>query len=171
MMKIVLEGFDGSGKSTLADSLSEYFNLPIIWAGGPPKDDVEAYKNCRSQLSAMNCILDRITPISRVCYEGKNISIQHGTNLLVVMEAMKIDSVVVYCTHIGPQIIKKYDTAKHLLTVLTDESNIRTRYDNLMFTIPHFKYDYEIHDVESLIKDIKRRDHELTISSGRTGFN
>ena len=156
---IVLEGFDGAGKSTLAKFLANAFGLPIVSAGPPAKNDAHAIDCCYDQLCAAEtgAILDRITPISRICYQ-QDVSFEHQSVLHKFLTEIYGLSVIIWCR---PSVYtherSEYDTDEHILDIENRESHIKANYIKIMKSIPHIEYDWRYDNRILLMDEIKRR--------------
>jgi len=140
---IVLEGFDGAGKSTLAKSLSDWLDRPVHTIGGPPANNFMAEVNCFQQWMKLNrsIIMDRCTPISRLCYED-HLPNWHVRSLHRWLNSFKSKALVIYCRprefmH-EPSL---HDTPEHLERIHRDGRHIIRKYDALMDNVPHIKFD------------------------------
>lgn len=147
-MAIILEGFDGSGKSTLAAKLG----LPILHAGGPPKDAVQLQMNLSEQLE--NCIhpviLDRVSCISHQVYGGHLFEDRLMMYLHAMLKTPKV--VLVYCrppleilVDFSNHEVKDHDTPEHLADIEANKLVYINRYDLLMANVTHVKYDFTVH--------------------------
>lgn len=142
---IILEGFDNSGKSTLANKLG----LPVKHAGGPPKDFKQLVANLEEQLEHCGkpVILDRVTCISDQVYGNKMFD-SHLQAYLRQMLKCK-NTVLVYCRppietilNFSDHQVKAHDTEEHLEDIKSNAIKYIDRYDQLMSTIDHVKFDY-----------------------------
>lgn len=141
-MKIILEGFDGSGKSTLAKQLARVFNLQYIWATGPAKDATHAIECCCNQLMASNCVLDRITPISRQCYQFLVLEPDEDKRLELFLKYIAKDSLFIYCQPVGEQEDGEHDTPEFKEFLKINRERIISKYDEIFSRIPHLRYDF-----------------------------
>lgn len=161
MRPLIICGYDGSGKSTLARELGAYYNCPVFHAGPPPRDDVHAMVCTKRQYEAISrgmCIWDRVTPISRQCYQY-DISEGHKWELNNYLHNMLIKAILVYCvgeptTHK----LKDYDTAEHTAYLSENEVRIRSMYEHLMDAVgkhyPVVRYDFHRHDADYVLDRI-----------------
>lgn len=142
---IILEGFDNSGKSTLAQKLG----LPVKHAGGPPKDFRQLTTNLEEQLEYCGkpVVLDRVTCISDQVYGNKMFDLHLQAYLKQMLKCKS--SVLVYCRppieailNFTDHQVKDHDTAEHLEDIKTNAIRYIDRYDQLMSTIDHIKFDY-----------------------------
>lgn len=155
-MKIILEGFDGSGKSTLARHLAKVFNLTYIWATGPARDPLHAMECCCNQYVAQNCVLDRITPISRQCYQFLVMEPDEDRRLDLFLRYMQKDSLFIYCLPVGEQEDKDHDTEDFKEFLSINRDRIIANYERIFKDIPHFVYDFtkvSFEEVEQWIKE------------------
>lgn len=156
-MKIVVEGFDNSGKSTLINKLAKTFKLDIHWAGGPPKNHVIALSDSTTQLSMEDIIHDRITPISRQCYESPE-AIKPEMIFLpgILKNFIRCKSKFIYCTGKGIEhMLSECDSDDHLTYITENEVVIKLRYEHLFESIPHIKYDFNRDSVVDVINYIR----------------
>lgn len=161
MRPLIICGYDGSGKSTLAKELGAYYGCPVFHAGPPPRDDVHAKVCAQRQYDSISrgtCIWDRVTPISRQCYQH-NIGTRHRWELNCYLHSMLAKSILVYC--VGEPIthnLKAYDTAEHTAYLSENEIMIRSMYEHLMEEIstqyPIVRYDFHSHDADYVLDRI-----------------
>lgn len=161
-MKIIVEGIDGSGKSVLVKRLGELYDLPTVWAGGPPSSDEEAISHCIKQLELDWVICDRVTPISRTCYQT-GISQLHRENLLGMLRQMLRDSVIVFCIGQGEESADGHRNDDHDEFVRREFDRIKYAYIELMQNIPHVTYDFKTETAEKLCDRIS---HLVCINTG-----
>lgn len=155
---IILEGYDGAGKSSLAKYLSDCFNMPIETAGPPARDDKHAMDCCHKQMVAARhgYILDRVTPISRLCYQ-EGLTFTHITEMSRYMTEMIGVAVIVWCK---PKEYKhersSHDTDEHLADIESRQTYILDNYEAMMKTIPHITYDWATDNRVKLMDEIRR---------------
>lgn len=155
-MKIVLEGVNGCGKSTLAKYLSDHFNLKVFHPGPRPVNDEAAVLDTLSQLITRKGIFDRVTPISRLAYEGvDNLSENHVEYLNTFLNVMKKQFIFIYLIGEGEHILKPYYTDDHILDIRQNRKIIKKRYSEIFENIPHLKYDFRNQDPKDVIKYIE----------------
>jgi len=158
MKSIIVEGYDGCGKSTLARRLGGFFGLGVHMIGGPPKSDEQASTMANYQLAIAehsNVVFDRITPLSRLCYE-EGLDDRHVAVMYAYMDAIIRHSIVIWAT--VPKVKhewKEYDTKDHINKILANEENIKHKYHEIMDTIPHIHYDYTEMSFEDLLEEVK----------------
>lgn len=173
-MAIILEGFDNSGKSTLASYLSEKLKMPIHHPGGPPKNDDEAFKCLDEQIKLAKepIIIDRVTSISRQCYDKNKLF------NVVLTDALKTllnqpRAILVYCrppTNVlhdwkGHE-TKDYDSTDHIEYIMDQADNIISNYDRLMAQVPHIS-----HDWTSELDNLEWLSDRLLLTQHITGYN
>ena len=159
---IVVEGFDGCGKSTLVKALSEKLDLPVHHPGGPARGAVHA-RECAIQqlnLARQGVILDRITPISRLCYQSGHaagLSLQDIWTQIRYLNAIREVAGIVWCVHKSDNHdteAKDYDTPEHLSDIQDRAVEIQTNYAMIMSDISAIKYDFTQQSVESVIEEL-----------------
>jgi|SaaInlV_100m_DNA_6_1039743.scaffolds.fasta_scaffold00336_29 hypothetical protein len=173
-MAIILEGFDNSGKSTLANYLSEKLKMPIYHPGGPPKDDEAAFKCLleQQQLASKPVIIDRVTSISRQCYEPDTLN---SHELCVALDKLLSSKrvILVYCRPPNSVLhdwkgheTKDYDSTDHIEFIMDQADSIINNYDKLMTQFAHISYDWT-QDADSLdwLSD------RLLLTQHITGYN
>lgn len=164
MISVVLEGMDGVGKSTLSKTLSDRLDIGTHIIGGRPESDDVATAMSASQVELVkegNIIFDRLTCISRLCYESQ-LSTTHAMDLITDMVEIGNHAIVVYCYTRNPQPVDKdYKSAEHVARVKADQLNIHNRYIWCMSMIKsgYVFFNYKVHSVDLLVKFIQRRDH------------
>lgn len=141
---IIVEGFDGSGKTTLADKIGALLKWPVLYTGGPTKDEADVL-SCllRSrQRMTKRCVQDRITHVSEAAY-----SIHSHPN----KAARAIDNLrdigpnvmFVYCRppvdflmqELSGHTRKEWDTDEHMAKVVANARQIVSVYDTLVATV------------------------------------
>jgi len=164
MKSIIVEGYDNMGKSTLIDDLhhTSSFNFPIHRAGPPAQNDAHAILCCEEQLDKMvhqssYTLFDRITPISRTCYQF-DIGDRHRRTLSMFLREMMRHSIIVWCdTDNDPEshVVKEYDTPEHLEFLHNNEFKIISNYRDIMASLPGvIRYDYRAHSIDQLVEKI-----------------
>ena len=156
---IIVEGYDGMGKTIVAQKLAHIFHMPLMHAGPPAVDNYHAGICSQYQLTWMMkrpCIWDRVTPISRQCYQLE-IGLEHRRWLRTKLKNMCSWSIVVWCQVPNPHHDRgTHDDMDHLRFLAEHEDTIITNYRHLMLAIPHIKYDWQSgQTVEELIKAIE----------------
>ena len=150
-MAIILEGFDNSGKSSLADRLG----FPVLHAGGPPANDIELRACLDKQLSDCKpgVTFDRVSCISDQVYGGKMFHEMHKWYLKRMLDQPA--TIVIYCRppdeflkDFSGHIRKSHDSDQHIEDIEANMALYIKRYDDLMITIPHVKYDYVINGTD-----------------------
>lgn len=161
-MRIVIEGPNGAGKSTLAKTVSTIERMVVAHAGPAPNDDIEAISNCMSQISKENCVWDRLTCISRQCYEQPtDVSVEHETDLNRILGSMKSDTIFVFCVGGGEYTKKPYYTDEHWDSLMRDRDRIVNNYEEIFKGISHFRYDFRVNSVDEVIEFIHRENEHL----------
>ena len=155
-MKIILEGADGSGKSTLAKELAKITGLEIRWAGPPPVSDYVALSNSIDQIFMDLVIMDRVTPISRLCYQFENTG-EHVKDLLSLWDLMKEGSVLIYCTATEPESDDGHRETAHDKFVRDNIEKIRVNYDKFMSSRNPIRYNFREDNILGLISKIMER--------------
>ena len=160
MKSIILEGIDGTGKSTLALALAEKLGFAIVHAGGPPGSDSEAIRCCVSQqdyIDSGDWILDRVTPISRQCYE-LHIGDDHRMELQTSLKRMLDDVVVIWCdTNVRHHEVKEHDTEEHIKHIADNHDEIQRNYINMMDSLAErgyavLHYDYQTDRLDDFLE-------------------
>lgn len=155
MKCIVLEGYDGCGKSTLSRYLSKKYSLGIHLIGGRPKDDIQALLMARQQLYISKysfVIFDRITPISRICYEK---SLTNEKVMRHIMYDILHNSILIWCKTDRPRHMNEdYDDMDHLLDIDRRKDKILKRYGDIMSESDHIEYDFTTDDLDELVRQI-----------------
>ncbi len=161
MKSIILEGIDGVGKSTLARELGAYYNMGVHSIGGPPPNNDTAQTMSGYQVaiaSSSIVVFDRVTSISRLCYE-KDLSVMHVKNLGSDSLKLLHDCILIWVTNPVPiNIVKEYDTDKHLKAIKDNEIMIKDNYQRFMSSVPHFHYDYTEMSFKDLIEELNNAD-------------
>jgi hypothetical protein len=153
---IILEGYDGAGKSTLANQLSKTLKMPVFHAGPKVSTDVEAMECCRDQMMEMTerRIMDRVTPISRLCYQV-GLSDLHSYDLLEALIDMKRYSYVVWCKPTKyVHIPRQGEDLDHVRDIEARRASILMKYDRVMPAFADIVYDWEVHDHLWVIKNL-----------------
>lgn len=144
-MAIIVEGMDNSGKSTLAAS----FGLEVVHPGPRPRSNSETMRCLSDQLKSarLPIVMDRVTAVSSQVYGGEHNTLLCRPFLEEMVETQ--GCVVIYCR---PPIEVIMDFSRHTVAGHDDKKQIEwmmqnairlvSRYDKLMATIPHLKYDY-----------------------------
>ena len=157
MKSIILEGIDGCGKSQLARELGAYYSMGVHSIGGPPKNNDTAVTMSGYQVriaSASRVVFDRVTCISRLCYE-KNLSTMHVKQMGMDAASLLNKCIVIWVTNPAPlNVVKEYDTDIHLQAIKKNEVMIKDNYQRFMETTPHFHYDYTEMTFKDLIEEI-----------------
>ena len=136
--------------------------MPLILAGPPPINADHAYVCSRYQMSWMTyrpSIFDRITPISRICYE-QTLSEGEKFYLEEFLDAMVDKCIFVYCkppTVAVEETIKPHDTEAHIREVTKYRSQILANYQRLMGKLEPITWNFETPFVD-LVKEIRNRD-------------
>ncbi len=151
-MKIVVEGYDNTGKSTLISELALKLKLDVHWAGGPPKNRLIALIDSHNQLMMSNTIHDRITPISRVCYEDPaSIPTEVVPLSKILGQFINNDALFIHCVGDGGEHkLSDCDNKDHLKYIQDNEEMIRLRYEMNFQIIPHMRYDFNKHSVSDV---------------------
>jgi hypothetical protein len=143
-MAIIVEGFDNSGKSTLA----YYFGLDVLHPGPRPTTHNQEHHCLVDQLShaRLPVVLDRVTCISTPAYTGKSIA---GYREWALRLTETHHCILIYCrpdleyiTDFSRHKAKSYDDLKQLDWLSKNAKDIVARYDALMSTLPHMRYDW-----------------------------
>ena len=158
---IILEGMDGVGKSTLAKALSSIYNIPLNTIGGPPSTDKMAEEMSQSQImmaSKERYVFDRVTSISRVCYE-KKLDTTHHYRML--RDAITISGMchIIWCITDEPKPKQKdYKSLEHIERVKENHDMIYSRYFWIMKDWVHnvVIYNYTDTSVSELVKELAR---------------
>ena len=160
-MKIIVEGVNGSGKSTLCKVLAEKYQLEFIHAGMNPGGRNEVLKDCVRQDKFRNCVLDRVTSISEQIY-NKDIELSHQIELETYLSVLTFDSIFIYTVGRGKHVLKSYYSQTHLNEIVENHEEMRSRYDIIFKTIPHFRYDFETQQVEEVFRYVNTRNKKLS---------
>lgn len=152
---IILEGPNGSGKSTLVSDLSHALGMVYHHAGSDPGSTKNAIKACCRQYGWVQngCIIDRVTPISRVIYQ-KDLTIFEKNFLKQMLDIMLEDAVIIYCTAEGNFTNKEYYPKGHYEQIVRDRKIIRDAYDKMFEVVPHVKFDWRNKTISQLIREI-----------------
>lgn len=173
-MAIILEGFDNSGKSTLANFLSDKLKMPIYHPGGPPADEEAASEYIAEQLelASKSVIIDRVTSISRQCYEpDKLFNVELSNALKTLLNQPR--AILVYCR--PPDSVlhdwkghetKDYDSTDHIEYIMENSNRIINNYDRLMTQVKHISFDWT-NDLDNIDWLTDR----LLITQHITGYN
>lgn len=156
MNSIILEGVNGAGKSTLAGKLSEIFDLKLYHPGSKPDRYEDSVYNCVNQFDFINhgdTVLDRITPISAMCYDF-NLPEKYTNLYKAYLDLMADKAIIIYCTQTGIPTNKPYYPDGHIKEIMDNQDRIKSRYDNLMKTLNHITYDYKVDTIEDVIERI-----------------
>jgi hypothetical protein len=149
-MRIILEGVDGSGKSHLAQQLEKQLGKHLRWAGGPPDSDYIAIHDCTMQLINDDDIYDRVTSISRQCYESvTEPAMMNMYNCF--LNLMLKNSVIIYCTADMPETEEGHRNDEHDKYVRDNFHLIKARYEVLMSKIPHITYNFQNDNFDTLL--------------------
>jgi thymidylate kinase len=154
---IILEGYDGGGKSTLAAVLKRELGLDVHLAGPPARDDAHALECISNQNESLKSgvILDRYTPISRLCYQ-QGLSAAHKRLLNHELQSAVKSAVIIwvkpteYIHSVSP-----HDTAEHLLDIENRRDDILRNYQELFSRTKHIEYNHMVNDVDNLVKLLK----------------
>jgi len=142
---IVLEGPDNSGKTTLADALRREFAFEKFTAGPAPSTHDELVRCLHDQEGRIwqPCIHDRVTCISQQVYSGRDAMLD------AFLRRMAGPAVIVYCRapertlmDFSTHRVKGYDTEESLRRLMDRQHEYIGRYDDLMSTVGHVKYDW-----------------------------
>lgn len=156
---IVIEGFDTCGKSTLVKALSERLGMNTYHPGGPAKDMQHAIECSEHQLNLakVGTIMDRITPISRLCYQTGH-ALPLGVHEIVVLAGylhqIKKHAQVIWCVRYSGKHttdMKPYDTEEHLKDIQNRAEHINSMYSNIMPYIADVIYDFHEDSVDDII--------------------
>lgn len=154
---IILEGVNGSGKSTLSEHLSRTYDLPVHHAGPAADGIVNAFDNCVEQIGLIKkgCIMDRVTPISRVCYENSMLPFEVAS-LSIFMTLMSMDAVIIYCMGEGPFTEKEYYPEGHMQEIIDQRDLIKNNYQYYFKHIgmPFMTYDWKNDDINEFTKEL-----------------
>jgi hypothetical protein len=153
MYGIIVEGPNSAGKSTLCAALSRQMGRRTTHSGTQPDDLDEA---CQTQLNQLldGVIVDRITPISELVYHPESAELFNHKDWL---RWMTNSSMVIYCTADGIPTNKEYYPEGHYDELIKDRSTIRQRYDDIMSTILHIKYDYHTDSINKLLGVLREK--------------
>lgn len=160
MKSIIVCGMDGSGKTHLAEQLRDYYQLPIHWAGPPAKDDTHALQCSLSQLELMvdgPRIFDRVTPISRQCYQF-DCSSSHKQILNSFLSVMLHKAILIWCN--PTNLVHKpgeHDSDDHLKFLSENHDTLCFNYVKIMSQRPHIEYNFQADSFESLVEQINER--------------
>jgi len=156
MRNIIIEGVDGTGKTYIAKVLSEIFDMPIHWPGGPPKNLSEMLLRLHEQFEFRGMIFDRVTAISEACYR-ENLSIDFAGILRTCRQEMyRQNNLFIYCNNIIGEDDSGYQDAAHQKSVKRRFEKIRLNYDLIFKDLPHLEYKAKITDINDLIAIIKQ---------------
>jgi len=142
---IILEGYDGAGKTSLGRVLSDKLGLQLYHAGPPAKSDLHAGQCMRYQLTHLRegCIYDRVTPISRVCYQ-LNLRPMHLQTLRNGLVRMTEYSTIVWCKPDHYTFTRcDHDTDEHIRDITARKQQIISIYAKLFQSIPHIVFNYQ----------------------------
>lgn len=153
---VILEGANGCGKSTLARQLEKDLGLTYSHSGPNPGDSDKAREACINQIKLLEqgCVVDRVTPISRVIYDWDVIPESELKEYNYFLEVMLSRAVVIHCTATGLFTNKSYYPEGHYERVLKDSDKIKELYADLMQGIPHIKYDWTSDSYYKLLEKI-----------------
>jgi len=153
MKSIIVEGYDGCGKSTLARQLGDYYQIGVHSIGGPPRDNGSADRMSLLQLDIIThscAIFDRITSLSRLCYE-ENLTENHSGSLMEDFHFAVKKCIVVWVDTINPiHILKDTDSKQHIESIGKRRHDIMREYSFHMDCVSHIKYDYTKSDFQQL---------------------
>jgi len=163
MKSIIIEGFDGCGKSTLAKQLGRFYNLGIHVIGGKPKsNDIAKEMSWYQCLIAKHslAIFDRVTCISRLCYE-LDMNELHRAMLLRDLSYLESSCIFIWTT-VPNEVheIKEYDTDEHIKHITENRDIIKANYHSVMTSIDHIHYDYTDMPMDDLLNEINMRVQE-----------
>lgn len=145
-MAIILEGFDNSGKSTLA----KHFGLEIVHPGPAPKTEAEEVGCLLAQegLANKTLVMDRVTCLSSQAYNRNKYfepQLKSALQRMIVIP----HCVIIYCRpnlntilDFSKHEVKSYDDPVKIAWLQANVVPIVARYDTLMSTIPHLRYDW-----------------------------
>lgn len=152
MKSIILEGPNGSGKSTLGKQLSRILGMKYIHAGPSPGNHSQAVQACLDQHINLQsgCILDRVTPISRLVYE-RPIEEHQVRIFQAFLLDMLTEARVIYCTAEGEFTEKEYYPPGHMEEIVKTQHLIRDRYESVMSTIPHIPFNWSTDRLSNVI--------------------
>ena len=150
---IFLEGADNSGKTTLAKKMSKLLDIPfILGSPHPPRDSSvldEWYKNLVHYGGL--AVYDRCPMISEMVYGH----VLRGHDVQQAQEALERlcithSPIFIYCRPSDSVLfdIKRLkfrpdETPEHIEEIKDKHFDIVKRYDSVMKTVSHFKYDYQ----------------------------
>ena len=156
-MKIIVEGFDNTGKSTLIKKLVKRYHLDVHHAGGPPASSAAAIVDMANQERMSNTIHDRLTAISRQCYEGpENLVPVELQWLQQSLKRVAKTAKFIHCVgRGGEEQYGDYDTPEHRKHLVENELTIRMRYNEIFEDLDHFTYDYNYHTIDDVINFIE----------------
>lgn len=163
-MAIVLEGFDNSGKTTLGKRLAKALGTPVMHPGPRPMtpEQVDECLSKQRRLMRYPLIMDRVTCISHNAY-----SKDEALDMYLVSEAHFLfgpptDNTLIYCRpplevikDFSKHEVKFYDEELHLDWIKRNADRVVARYDEIMASLPHIKWDYTASDFEELAKRIE----------------
>lgn len=144
-MIIVVEGPDNSGKSTLAQELSRKLGWQVLHSGGPCESKQDYMERIVKIYNSHRVIWDRHPAVSEYIYGP----VLRGVYNYIPLNAFPRESLVIYCRP-PDEVLLDFRTHRknHRISDEHDQQvEARARdiikvYDDVMFAIPHHKYDW-----------------------------
>jgi hypothetical protein len=166
---IILEGPDGAGKSTLAQHIHKVSGWPIVHTGGPlidRADFLDRVERLHLLKPQQAMIVDRTPFISDRVYAvlppGRpEIASEKDFNDMF----RRVRPIIVYCRLANTELMlknicktkKEHKTLEYLTRVQKNHPLLVERYDEIMSTIPHLKYDWQELTPPALVSQIAEK--------------
>lgn len=163
---IIIEGPDGAGKTTLLQKLEKYLDKPVYHTGGPVSSETMFLKKLQEAEGRMGSyLLDRTPHISEPIYARASSRRAFISEHALHERLREHNPVVVYCRL--PTISamfrnidrrkKAHKSPEHLAEVMRNYKAIVEDYDRTMDDllakgITVLRYDWENHDLSSLVE-------------------
>jgi len=156
MTGIILVGPNSSGKTTLAAALSKSLQMERFHSGNAPIDD-EAIMTCvitQGKMLRNNRIVDRVTAICHPIYNTP-LSKCIVDRLYGAALALAARYPIIYCVAEGSPVDKDKYPEGHYEMIVRDKEYIVDRYELLMDSLAHIRYDWTKDSYEELLKELR----------------